>query len=281
MFKNFANKGKKKNKNADPMATDSAGINSAASGSIPSQTVINPTVLRRSATMEPNKSRGLVVTYTPPEPVVSTTPGPSDNTAIISQVSSTQHDNSHNEAITKATDVDRDESSSDGAKSIESLQYSTFDHDLQSKGTQPSTLPMSHRGMKEWAPRQVAAIPEAEEPKIADQVESASANLEDLHDLDPLAEDETQEQQPAVDDYDIESTSSIDTLLDDLKLHYLRAFAQQLSEDIKQSSNESCLDNVEAGFLDRVLREFAWKLHGESSNPFQWEASVIIHKKTK
>lgn len=96
--------GKKKNKNADPMTTDSASINSAASGSTPSQTVITPTVLRRSATMEPNKSRGLVVTYTPPEPVVSTTPGPSDNTAIISQVSSTQQDNSHNEVVTKSVD---------------------------------------------------------------------------------------------------------------------------------------------------------------------------------
>jgi hypothetical protein len=52
--------------------------------------------------MEPNKSRGLVVSYTPPDPVVSTTSGPSDNNAIISQVSSSQHDNSHNEAITKA-----------------------------------------------------------------------------------------------------------------------------------------------------------------------------------
>ncbi|EHK46109.1 hypothetical protein TRIATDRAFT_88516 [Trichoderma atroviride IMI 206040] len=102
MFKNFANKGKKKNRNADPMTNDSASINSAASGSTPSQTVITPTVLRRSATMEPNKSRGLVVSYTPPDPVVSTTPGPSDNTAIISQVSSSQNDNSHNEVITKA-----------------------------------------------------------------------------------------------------------------------------------------------------------------------------------
>ncbi|UKZ72279.1 uncharacterized protein TrAtP1_013221 [Trichoderma atroviride] len=84
------------------MTNDSASINSAASGSTPSQTVITPTVLRRSATMEPNKSRGLVVSYTSPDPVVSTTPGPSDNTAIISQVSSSQNDNSHNEVITKA-----------------------------------------------------------------------------------------------------------------------------------------------------------------------------------
>ncbi|PNP40733.1 hypothetical protein TGAMA5MH_07440 [Trichoderma gamsii] len=102
MFKSFANKGKKKNRNTDPTTNDSASINSAASGSTPSQTVVTPTVLRRSATMEPNKSRGLVVSYTPPDPVVSTTPGSSDNTAIISQVSSPQHSNNHNEVIEKA-----------------------------------------------------------------------------------------------------------------------------------------------------------------------------------
>ncbi|KAM0514485.1 hypothetical protein ACHAPE_006778 [Trichoderma viride] len=102
MLKNIARIGKKKNRNADPMTNDSASINSAASGSTPSQTVITPTVLRRSATMEPNKSRGLVVSYTSPDPVVSTTPGPSDNTAIISQVSSPQHNNGHNEVIEKS-----------------------------------------------------------------------------------------------------------------------------------------------------------------------------------
>nr|WOD46145.1 hypothetical protein [Trichoderma atroviride] len=86
------------------MTNDSASINSAASGSTPSQTVITPTVLRRSATMEPDKSRGLVVPYTSPNPVVSTTPGPSDNTAIISQVSSPQHDTSTT-TISKSTEV--------------------------------------------------------------------------------------------------------------------------------------------------------------------------------
>lgn len=55
--------------------------------------------------MEPNKSRGLVVPYTPPDPVVSTTPGPSDNTAIISQVSTPQHSNNHNEVIEKAVNT--------------------------------------------------------------------------------------------------------------------------------------------------------------------------------
>ncbi|KAL7917464.1 hypothetical protein ACQKWADRAFT_325715 [Trichoderma austrokoningii] len=104
MFKNFGNKGKKRNRNADTSVNDSASISSAASGSAPSQTVINPTVPRRSATMELNKSRGLVVSYTPPDPVISTTPGPSDNTGIISQVSSPQHSSGHNEAIAKAVD---------------------------------------------------------------------------------------------------------------------------------------------------------------------------------
>lgn len=63
------------------------------------QTVITPTMLRRFATMDPNKSRGLVVSYTSPDPVVSTTPGPSDNTAIISQVSSPQPTNNLEKAV--------------------------------------------------------------------------------------------------------------------------------------------------------------------------------------
>lgn len=52
--------------------------------------------------MEPNKPRGLVVSYTPPDPMMSTTPGPSDNIGIISQVSSPQNGNSHNEVIVEA-----------------------------------------------------------------------------------------------------------------------------------------------------------------------------------
>ncbi|KAL6892072.1 hypothetical protein GGI43DRAFT_430173 [Trichoderma evansii] len=119
MFKSFANKGKKKNRTADSTANETASINSTASGSNLSQTVITPTVPRRAATMEPNKSRGLVVSHNPPEPVVSTTPGSSDNIAIISQVSSPQHTNNHDDVITKTI------TSSIGNKTVTSTKIAT------------------------------------------------------------------------------------------------------------------------------------------------------------
>ncbi|KAL7914184.1 hypothetical protein GGI35DRAFT_490474 [Trichoderma velutinum] len=164
---------------------------------------------------------------------------------------------------------------------VESTRSSAFDHDLRSRATRPSTVPTSHPGMKGQRPRQAPAIPEAEELKITNQREAESTNVEDLHSSYPLAGDETKEQQPATDDCDVETTYSIDTLSDDPKLRYLQVFVEQLVKDMKQISGEFCFRNIETEYLDPVLREFAWKLHSESSNPFQWEASVIIHRKRK
>lgn len=160
-------------------------------------------------------------------------------------------------------------------------QSSTLDHTLRSRGTKPSTVPTSYLGMKGQGPRQVPAIPEAEELEIKTQRGAGSTNADSLHSSYPLLEEETEEQQPATDDCDVETTYSIDTLSDEPKLRYLQVFAEQLAKDMKQISDEFCFSNIEAEYLDPMLREFAWKLHNESSNPFQWETSVIIHRKRK
>ncbi|KAJ4855789.1 hypothetical protein T069G_09157 [Trichoderma breve] len=164
---------------------------------------------------------------------------------------------------------------------VETTQSLTFDHDLRSGGTWPSTVPTSHPGMKGQRPRQVSAIPEAEELEIKNRREVESTNAERLLNSYPLAEEETEEQQHVTDDCDVGTTYSVDTLLDEPKLRYLQAFAEQLAKDMKQISDEFCFGSIEAECLVPMLREFAWKLHSESSNPFQWEASVIIHKKLK
>ncbi|PNP55756.1 hypothetical protein THARTR1_03976 [Trichoderma harzianum] len=164
---------------------------------------------------------------------------------------------------------------------VETTQSLTFDHDLRSRGTRPSTVPTSHPGMKGQGPRQVPAIPEAEELEIKSPREAEPTYAESLHNSYPLAEEETDEQRGVTDDCDVETTYSVDTLSDEPKLRYLQVFAEQLAKDMKQISDEFCFSNIEAEYLNPMLREFAWKLHGESSNPFQWEASVIIHKKLK
>lgn len=164
---------------------------------------------------------------------------------------------------------------------VETTQSLTFDHDLRSGGTRSSTVPTSHPGMKGQRPRQVSAIPEAEELEIKNRREAESTNAESLLNSYPLAGEETEEQQQVTDDCDVETTYSVDTLLDEPKLRYLQAFAEQLAKDMKQISDEFCFGSIEAECLVPMLREFAWKLHSESSSPFQWEASVIIHKKLK
>lgn len=137
--------------------------------------------------------------------------------------------------------------------------------------------------MKGQATRGVPAVPEAGELKRADQSETGSAKPEGLHESDPLAEGETGEQQRAIDDSDAETTTtySVSTVSDDPKQNYLQVFAQRLAKDMKKVSDEFCFESIKAEHLDPVLREFAWKLYDESSTPFQWEASVIIHKKRK
>ncbi|KAK4078282.1 uncharacterized protein Triagg1_3298 [Trichoderma aggressivum f. europaeum] len=164
---------------------------------------------------------------------------------------------------------------------VETTQSLTFDHDLRSGGTRPSTVLTSHPGMKGQRPRQEPIIPEAGELEIRNRREAEVTNAESLLNSCPLAEEETEEQQHVTDDCDVSTTYSVDTLSDEPRLRYLQVFAEQLDKDMKQTSDQFCFSSIEAEYLAPMLREFAWKLHSESSTPFQWEASVIIHKKLK
>ncbi|KAF5537332.1 hypothetical protein FPHYL_12752 [Fusarium phyllophilum] len=76
---------------------------------------------------------------------------------------------------------------------------------------------------------------------------------------------------------DTATAYSFDTLSDDPKLQYFQAFIDQLAEDVRSDTQGTTIKDVGPGFLEEILREFAWKLHGESTNPFQLETSVIIH----
>ncbi|KAK0766456.1 hypothetical protein N5P37_000180 [Trichoderma harzianum] len=159
--------------------------------------------------------------------------------------------------------------------------FSTFDYDLQSRRARPSTIPTSSPGTKGSGPHQAHAMPKAEELEIETQKEVESTNAERLHSSYSLTEEETEEQQPFTDDYDIENTYSINTLLNDPRLRYLQVFAEQLIKDMKQVSDKFCFGNIEAGYLDPVLTEFACKLNSESTNAFQREASNMIHRMRK
>jgi hypothetical protein len=60
---------------------------------------------------------------------------------------------------------------------------------------------------------------------------------------------------------------------------YIHAFARQLAVDLEPSPGSSKLSTVPPSYISEALRLFSWKLHEESRNPFQWEISVILHRK--
>jgi hypothetical protein len=66
----------------------------------------------------------------------------------------------------------------------------------------------------------------------------------------------------------------------DSGLEYVWMFAHRLS---LEAENDTTLENVldiPQPELGDILRTFAGKLHEESKNPFEWEASVTLHRKT-
>ncbi|KAL3482183.1 hypothetical protein BJX99DRAFT_252899 [Aspergillus californicus] len=87
------------------------------------------------------------------------------------------------------------------------------------------------------------------------------------------------EQHCGREDFDTETTCSVDSIPDDQKFCYMRAFATQLNNDLICDSERSAISNIDYSYLSSVLKAFAWKLHGESSNPFQWEASATLRQK--
>ncbi|TXB96893.1 hypothetical protein FocTR4_00011439 [Fusarium oxysporum f. sp. cubense] len=151
---------------------------------------------------------------------------------------------------------------------------STFDFTVQSHGTRPSTVPTS-LPHKPRSPKGVLASLQTTECQ-AEEVEntSSSHHKDEQNQWSPHNSENSAE-------FDTATTYSFDTLSDDPKLQYFQAFIDQLAEDVRAATDGTTLKDVGQGFLDQTLRDFAWKLHEESINPFQLETSVIIHRKRR
>jgi hypothetical protein len=60
---------------------------------------------------------------------------------------------------------------------------------------------------------------------------------------------------------------------------YIRAFSQQLAQDLGPGFGPVELSSVPSSYISEALRMFSWKLHEESRNPFQWEVAVTFHQR--
>lgn len=152
---------------------------------------------------------------------------------------------------------------------------STFDLTVQSHETRPSTVPTS--------------LPhKPQNPKGAmDSLQTTECQAEEEGSISSSHHREEQNQWSPGEsgndraECDTATTYSFDTLSDDPKFVYFQAFIDQLAEDVRAATDGTILQNVGQVFLDQTLRDFAWKLHEESTNPFQLETSVIIHRKRR
>jgi WD40 repeat protein len=157
-------------------------------------------------------------------------------------------------------------------------QSSVFDRDDRSRGTYSSTVATSQARTKAEAPPPASSIPELSglETTLHSGPGTDHAEATSRDEFNPEAETE---KHAARDDCDAETTYSIDSAPDDPKLIYIRVFTYRLAQDIKNISNLLNISDIPSSYFDHVLKAFAWKLHGESSNPFEWETSVILHQK--
>lgn len=78
---------------------------------------------------------------------------------------------------------------------------------------------------------------------------------------------------------DAQTTYSVISAPDDLEKDYIRAFAQRLLQDVESASGVTNISKIPSSYISDTLRAFSWRLHGESSNPFQWGTSVTLHRK--
>ncbi|KAH8696893.1 hypothetical protein GQ44DRAFT_119407 [Phaeosphaeriaceae sp. PMI808] len=163
------------------------------------------------------------------------------------------------------------------ASSIKSRpETSVFDRDDNSRGTYPSTMPTSQPYHK----------PAETLPLIQSQESSNHALPMNIRHEDgihkPVHELSNEDEHPhSHDDFDAQTTYSIDPLLDDSTDIYLQIFADRLQHDTEQLSGEWTISDMPPSCLEQTLRAFAWQLHAESSNPFQWETSLILHSQRK
>ncbi|CAJ0554667.1 Ff.00g131800.m01.CDS01 [Fusarium sp. VM40] len=157
--------------------------------------------------------------------------------------------------------------------SDESPSVSMFDFSIQSGGTQPSTVPTS----APLVPPRVSGTAQKADLSPVEKHKPPSDCLDDLEDLSILIGQHTGVHEES----DTATIYSIETLADDPKLHYFQVFVDQLAEDVRTGAEGMVLKDLGPDNLDHALKEFAWKLYEESSNPFQLETSVIIHRKRR
>lgn len=160
-----------------------------------------------------------------------------------------------------------------GESSTGSQPKSIFDMDYASMGTYHSTVPTSYG--------QVQSGKSPSRPK--------SSGLDMPPEFDPTTEfgkaASTDGSVPKIDqlinshDSDTETIFSIRSHLDDGSISYTCAFSCLLRQDITDAFGVSQLSEIPVSYLNSVLTAFAWRLHGESSTPFEWEASTIIRQK--
>jgi hypothetical protein len=167
----------------------------------------------------------------------------------------------------KTEDNDIHEDSSVGSF----LLSSGFDKENQSEEIHPSTLATSqHKSEAKLMP--VA-------PRNLDDTEISIAQRSDPA-IDHLEVNSRDIRVPEakvklMHDWDAETTYSLDDDQDNSQAPYIQVFAGEIAKYLKGVLNIS--EFAWANF-DSVLKKFAWRLHGESSNPFQWEAAVTLHQ---
>jgi hypothetical protein len=91
--------------------------------------------------------------------------------------------------------------------------------------------------------------------------------------------DESRPEKIEVSPSDTATNYSVDSHLTDLENDYIRAFSQQLAQDLETSLGPTKLSKISSSYISEVMRVFTRKLHEESTNPFQWGVSVALHRK--
>ncbi|RYO92932.1 hypothetical protein DL762_001423 [Monosporascus cannonballus] len=150
---------------------------------------------------------------------------------------------------------------------------SVFDRDNRSRGTCLLTTVTSEARTKAESLLPASSIPEVSRLDTTLHLGLGTDHNGAVAGNNFHADAETEEH-IATDHSDAETTCSIDSTSDDLKLRYIQVFTDQLARDISPSSID-----MTSKYFDHLLKAFAWKLHGESSGPFQWGAAVDLYWK--
>ena len=171
------------------------------------------------------------------------------------------------ERMRMGMDLEVEESTASGSSA--SLPHSSvFDKDDQSKGTLPSTVPtLQAKGiLSPTMQREAMHNPSA--PGLPNKQAIDSALDEQWKFPEDIANTES----------DTDTIYSLETVDDDAKLQYMQALAHKLAQDISDITTAGKVADTPPAHLNDLLKAFARQLHAESSDPFQREAAVIIHR---